>query len=92
MPEKINPRKGPSRQAGATVLQRSFSAPNERKRRMAAQYDLPLIELARHMTSMQRPDDLEEFWAVALAESRAAAWSPSASVVRCGLILLTRSM
>lgn len=55
---------------------------------MAPQYDLPPSELASHMTSMQRPDDLEEFWAVTLAESRAAAWSPSARVVRCGLTLV----
>jgi cephalosporin-C deacetylase len=52
------------------------------------QYDLPPKELALHTTSTEAPDDLDEFWADTLAESRAVASAPSLTVVDCGLTLV----
>jgi cephalosporin-C deacetylase len=51
-------------------------------------YDLPPDELARHTTSTEVPDDLDEFWAGTLAESRAVASAPSLTIVDCGLTLV----
>jgi cephalosporin-C deacetylase len=52
-------------------------------------YDLSPAELVEHTSGTQAPDDLADFWAETLAESRAAATAPTAVPVDSGLPLVS---